>query len=56
MKIYFFLLILYFQYVESNFTIAELGTVYSGTVKNGIEDIYFFNLTESRDHNNGVSE
>ena len=33
---------------------AVLDKVYQGFVKNGIEDIYFFNLTETRLKQNGV--
>ena len=33
---------------------AKLDTIYNGTVKNGIEDIYFFNLTNSKLSPNGV--
>lgn len=65
MKIYLLLLILYFQYAEGNglsnnktnhgFINAKLNKVYNGAVKNGIEDIYFFNLTDSREKNNAVS-
>jgi len=35
-------------------TNAKLDVVYNGTVKDGIEDIYFFNLTDSRLKHNGV--
>ena len=65
MKIYLSLLILYFQYAEGyglsndktnhGFINAKLNKVYNGAVKNGIEDIYFFNLTDSREKNNAVS-
>lgn len=34
---------------------AKLNESYNGTVKNGLEDIYFFNLTNSALHENGVS-
>ena len=60
MKI-FLLFIVYSQLVKSGLSSkakgynidAKLNTLYNGTVKDGVEDIYFFNLTNSVLQNNG---